>query len=234
MAAKKIKRTSPKIVKSQSMEVENYSTKNECESSSPDCCCGQKKNILKIHLIFLLIVVAALGVFGYFFRDKILAATVNGKPLFRYYLNQKLFSSFGKETLENLIVESLVRDEIKKNQVVVSEQDIDAESEKISKTLSGGMKLEDALKLQGMTLAEFRNQLKMRLGITSLLKKEISVTEEEIDTFIKDNASALTATVAAEKRTEAKKIIEEQKISEKIQTWVSELLKNAKITRFLK
>lgn len=206
----------------------------ETTDSSEDCCCGQKKNILKIHLTFLLIVVVVLGVLGYFFRDKFLAAIVNGKPVLRYQLNKSLTASYGKETLENLIVEQLIKEEVKKNQIVVTIEEIDKEVEKISKNLSGGMKIEDALKAQGMTLDNLKTQLKLRLQVNKILEKDVSVTDEEIDKFLKDNGKSLTATVEAEKRTEATNILKEQKLSSKIQTWISDLLAKAKISRYLK
>lgn len=235
MATKKIKRTFPKVVKSQSVGMEDYSAKDECKSSSSEnCCCGEKKSVLKIHLAFLLIIVVVLGMLGYFFRDKILVAIVNGKPIFRYQLNDNLTKSFGKDALENLIVESLIKDEVKKNQIAVSEQDVNKEVEKISKSLSGGMKIEDALKAQGMTLADLQSQLKLRLQVNKVLEKEISVSTEEVDKFIKDSAGALTATTEAEKRVEATKVLEEQKLNTKIQTWISDLLAKAKISRYLK
>ncbi len=58
--------------------------------------------------------------------------------------------------------------------------------------------------------------------------------KEELDKFIKDNDKLLTASGEAERKTEAEAKLKEQKISAKIQTWVSELIAKAKITRFLK
>lgn len=233
MATRKIKKAPKKISKAESTDTENYVPKDECESSLQDCCC-QKKSVLKIHLLFLILLLLAAGVAGYIYKDKILVALVNGKPVFRYQLNNVLVKSFGKEALENLIVENLIKDEVRKNQINVSESDIDKEVEKISKNLGNGMKIEDALKTQGMTLADLRSQLKLRLQVNKILEKDISVSAEEIDKFIKDNGNALTATTEAEKRVEATNALTEQKLSAKIQTWISDLLAKAKITRFLK
>ncbi len=202
----------------------------ECYSSS---CCSKEK-IIKKHLVFLAVLIVLAAVLGYFFRDRFLAAFVNGKPIFRYKLNKLLIKNSGKEALESLIVENLINDEIKKSKVTVTEEKIDEEIKKISGSLTGGMKLEDALSLQGISLADFRNQLRMRLQVNKILEKDIVVSEEEIDKFIKENDKTLTATTAADKRTEAKQMIEERKIGEKIQAWINELLSKAKITRFLK
>lgn len=211
--------------------------KKRAGSSEEECCstsCCSKRSVLKKHLLFLGILVVLAVIFGYFFRDRFLAAFVNGKPIFRYKLNRLLVKSSGKEALESLIVEDLINAEIKKSKMVVTEEKIEEEVKKISGSLTGGMKLEDALSMQGISLADFRNQLKMRLQVNKILEKDVVVSEEEIDKYVKENDKTLVATSAADKRTEAKQILGERKLSEKIQSWVSDLLSKAKITRFIK
>lgn len=175
-----------------------------------------------------------LGLLGFLFREHFVVAIVNGRPVLRYELDKKLASSFGKETLENLIIEKLIQEEARKQKVVVTEEEVDAEVEKISQSLGEGDKIEEILALQGMTLKDLREQLKMRLQVNKILEKDISISDEEVSQFVKENGQVLTATDEAEKKAEARERIKEQKISEKVQAWVSELLQNAKISRFLK
>lgn len=196
----------------------------------------EKKDFLRTKrtplIIVLVLVILALG--GFFFKEKFVVAVVNGKPIFRYHLNQKLVSSFGKETLENLIVEELIKEEVKKNKVTVSEKEVDEEMAKLAKNLGEGTKIEDVLKLQGISLKDFRRQLKMRLEVNKILEKEISISDDEINAFIKDNSQAITATGEAERKAQAREILKDQQLSQKIQKWVSDLLAKGKITRFLK
>lgn len=182
-------------------------------------------------LILLVVILAALG---YLYKDKFIVATINGKPIFRYQLSQRLTAVYGKETLENMIVETLIGQEAKRQKIDVTASDIDEEIAKVTKSLGEGMKLEDALKFQGLSLAEFKRQLELRLQVNRILDKEISITPEETDKYLKDNAKTLVATGEAERKTEAQGLLKEQKINERVQTWVSELLQKAKITRFLK
>lgn len=180
------------------------------------------------------LILAIIALSGYVFKDKFIAAIINGKPIFRYQLNKRLVSVYGKETLENLIIENLINEQVAKNKVAVAEKEINAEVEKISATLGAGTKIEDVLKLQGVTLKDFRDQIKMRLEVSKILEKGLTITDEEIAKYVKDNAKSLTASGEAELKAEAKDKLKEQKISEQIQTWVADLIKNAKITRFLK
>lgn len=235
MAEKKITKKSPKTVRSSAQNVlpENMIVpEKEAECCSSSCCL--KGKILKKHLLVLAVLVILIAVLGYFFKDKIIIAIVNGKPIFRYELSQRLTSTFGKETLENIIVEKLIREEAGKKGIVIGDSDVEKEVEKIGKSLGNGMKIEDVLKMQGVSLADFKNQLKLRLQVNKILEKEITVSDEEIDKFIKDNSRALIATGEAEKKTEAREKLKEQKISEQIQKWIGDLLAKSKITRFLK
>jgi foldase protein PrsA len=175
-----------------------------------------------------------LGLLGFLIKERFVVAMVNGRPVLRYELDRKLVSAFGKETLENLIIEKLIQGEARKQKVAVTEEEVDAEVAKISQSLGEGAKIEEILALQGMTLKDLREQLKIRLQLNRILEKEISIGDEEVEKFIKENSQTLTATSEAEKKAEARERIKEQKMSEKVQTWISELLKNAKVSRFLK
>lgn len=191
---------------------------------------GQKINAFP--LVFVLMV-AILGLLGYLFRDRIFAATINGKPIFRYELNQKMTKTYGKETLENLIVEKLIAEEAAKNNVVVTEQEIEDEVNRISESLGPDTKLEDVLSFQGMTLEDLKEQLRLKIQVNKILNNEVTVSDEEINDYVKNNAQMLTATDSAEQKNEARDLLMEQKINQAFATWIDEVIKNSKITRYL-
>lgn len=228
MTDRKMTKKSSKTVKSS----DQNNTEKETECCASSCC--SKGEVFKKHLPVLIVLVVLIAVLGYLFKDRIVVAIVNNKPVFGYVLDQRLVKSYGKETLENMIVEQLIKEEAAKKGVVVTEEDIKAEIDKVTKSLGAGVTIDDALKYQGITLDNFKQQLKIRLQVNKILEKDISVTSDELDKFIKDNDKLLTASGEAERRTEAEAKLKEQKISAKIQTWVSELIAKAKITRFLK
>lgn len=185
-------------------------------------------------IIPVVLAVLIIGLLGYLLKDQFLVATINGRPVFRYELNQRLTRSYGKEILENMIIEKLISNEARKNNLIVSEADIDQEIAKISEGIGEGTNIEELLLAQGMTMKDFRDQIKIRLEVNRLLSKDVSVTDEEIDRFIEENSQMLTATDEAEKREEAKDLLTDQKIGEKLQPWLTELKNNASIQRFLK
>lgn len=191
---------------------------------------GQKVNVFP--LVFVLTVII-LGLTGYLFRDRIFAATINGKPIFRYELNQRMTKSFGKEVLENLIVEKLIAEEAAKNNIVVTQQEIDDEVSRLSENLGPDTKLEDVLSFQGMTLEDLKEQLRLKIQVNKILNNEVAVSDEEIEDFVKNNAQMLSATDSGEQKNEARSLLMEQKINQAFGTWIDEAIKNSKITRYL-
>lgn len=195
---------------------------------------SKKKFGIKTPVLILLVLIIVLGLLGFLFKDRFLVATINGRPVFRHELDQRLISTYGKEALENLIVEKLIKEEAKKSGVNVSEQEVSEEEKRLEASLGEGVTLEDALKFQGVSLADFRKQLELRLQLNKILEKQITISDEEVDKFIKENEKTLVASGEAERKTEAREQLKEQKINESLQTWIEELLAKAKITRLLK
>lgn len=166
-------------------------------------------------------------------KGLLVSAVVNGKPIFSWQLTQTLKSRFGPQTLEGMIGEMLVADEAAKQGVSVTPEELEAKRSEVVASLGGEAQFEDLLKFQGMTREDFENQIRLQLLVQKLLGKDIAVTEEEVDAYVRDNKATLTATDPAQLRVEARNIILDQKVSEKIQPWFLELKENAKIMRFL-
>lgn len=185
----------------------------------------------RVRWLILLLLVLLVGFFlvkkGY-----VVAAVVNGKPIFRWELNAQITSRFGQQTLESMITEKLIADAAVKEGVVVSQTDIDAKVASITATLGPNVNLEQLLTYQGMTRADFEHQVRLQLTVEKVLGKGIAVEESEIDTFLKNNREVMTATDEAALRLEARETLVSQKTSEKMQPWLMELRDNSKITKF--
>lgn len=231
---KNVKKSVKKSLTANTVEVRQPQITNTSVLSERSPSWPKKKFGLKTPVLVLLVLIVVLGLLGFLFKDKILVATINGRPVFRYELNQRLTSTYGKEALENLIVEKLIKDEAKKRGVSVSAQDVEQEAKKLEKSLGEGVTLEDALKFQGVSLADFKKQLELRLQLNKIMEKEITISEEEVTKFIEENGKTLVASGEAERKIEAREQLKEQKINESLQTWIEGLLAKAKITRFLK
>lgn len=191
------------------------------------------KKIIK-QVIFVILTLFVVGFLGYRFRDKFLAGMVNGRPVFRYELTGRLYSQYGRVVLEDLIVDKLISQEAGKKGMTVSRQEVDEGIAKIKQQLGDKADLDSLLSLQGIKKSDFEHQLETQILVKKILVKEISVTDEEISTYIQENRKLMTATAEADLKVEAGERLMEKKISEQVNSWVSGLLEKAKILRFVK
>lgn len=192
-----------------------------------------KKSIFS-KAVFFLLTILAVGFLGYRLRPKFLGGLVNGEPIFRFQLTGRLYSSYGRQVLEDLIVEKLISQEAKKEKISVSAEQLNQAIEKIKAQLGEQTDLDSVLAIQGIRRSDFENQLKIQILVQKLLEREVSISKEEIAEFIKENKKIMEATAEADLEAEAKESLLNQKISERLNPWISELVSRAKVLRFVK
>ncbi|MBI5620813.1 hypothetical protein HY949_03480 [Candidatus Gottesmanbacteria bacterium] len=189
-----------------------------------------KFNTKVLYLVVGLLALSALLLAN---KSLLVAAVVDGRPVWSWELNRILVDRYGKQTLEGMISEKLIEGEAGKAGVVMNPADVKAREEEIVKGLGGGMSLYEILKIQGLSKDEFDRQITLQLTVQKLLGKDLTITEGDIDNYIATNRATLAATEAASLRMEAKQAILDAHIGEKLQPWFNELKTKAKILRFL-
>lgn len=188
----------------------------------------RRLNRLAVALIALGLVAIAVSQKGLF-----VAAVVDGRPIFRWQLTRLLTDRFGQQTLDSMISETLIHAEARKAGVVVSDEDIAAKQADLVKSLGDNVSIEDILQYQGMTKADFENQLRLQLTVEALLGKDITVSEEDIDQYIGVNQETMMATDESTLRQEARQALFSQEINDKVQIWFEEVRSKAKVLKFL-
>ncbi len=178
------------------------------------------------------VILVGLGVWA-FKSGMIVAATVNGKPIFKWQLTKTLVSRFGTQTLESMITEQLIADAAQKDGIVISQADVDKKVGGIVKSLGENVNLDELLKYQGMTKADFEHQIRLQLTVEKILSKDVTIEEKDVDTFITENRKTMVASEEAALREEARVTILSQKVSEKIQPWLGELKSKARVVKYL-
>ena len=177
--------------------------------------------------------VILLVVLGLMNKGLLVAAIVDGKPIFSWDLNKTLQSRYGQQTLEGMIGEVLIAKEAQKSGISISEQDIAAKQKEILSSLGTEVSLDDFLKFQGMSKIDFEQQLRMQLTVEKLLSKNLTITNSDIDNYIATNRATLTATDPALLKEEAKKAIINNTVSEKLQSWFVGIRQKANVVKFL-
>lgn len=185
-------------------------------------------------LFFVVLSVVVLGFLGYRFKHRFLAGIVNRQPIFRFQLTSRLYSQYGRQVLEDLIVERLILQEAKKKGIFVSSEELNQNVERIKNQLGQNADLDSILALQGIKKSDFESQLRVQMLVKKLLEKEIPISDGEVAKYIKENREVMTATAEAELASEAKEKLTNQRIAENLNPWIAELVKEAKVLRFVK
>ena len=191
----------------------------------------QPKKTFLLGLIFLLL----LGLI-YFSVRFFLVASVNGQLVDRLTIIKELEKQGGKKTLDVVIVKTLINQEAKKRKVIVNQKDIDAEIQKIEINVTAqGSTLDQLLQQQGMTKNDLVGEIKLQLLVTKMVGDNINVTDKEIDDYI-DSQKKLSSQNPDQQisRDQAKLQLKQQKLQQKIQTFVADLKDKAKINYFIK
>jgi foldase protein PrsA len=192
---------------------------------------SSKKFVL---LVFILLLLTALGLWIYSHLDWFVVATVNGKPIWRTELIKELEKRSGKQTASFLLSKALVYQEAKNKGINVSENEIKDLFNKYDEQFkTQGTSLKDALSLQGITEDSYKEELKYELTVRKLLADKIAVTDDEIKEYYDKNKGQFgkDQTLDAVKET-IKQVLSDQKLSFNYQTLIQDLESKAKVKRF--
>lgn len=182
-------------------------------------------------LLPAIVAVAALVAFWYKTNTWPVVAFVGMRPITRFEVNQELYKANGEEVINSLVTERLVKDEIAKKGIKVSDQEVNGKVDELRANLGESVKLEDLLAERGYTLDEVKDQLKLQLEIEKAVSDKVTLTAEEIDKFVTDNSAYLTGSSSAEKRVEAEKTLKQQKLQQAISEWIESLRSQTKVYR---
>lgn len=186
----------------------------------------KKYTIMVLVVVFLLVI-------GYLNKRWFIAAIVNGRPITRIALDQALTKQYGSQTLDNMINEDLINQEIAKQNIPISQSEVDQRVSEITAGLPQGVTLDQALQLQGVDAADFKNQVRIQLGIDKILASKITVTDREVNQYIATNAAQFKNASPSAAQASARNILIRQKENGAFTSWFAQLKQNAKVLKFL-
>lgn len=195
---------------------------------------SSKKLFTKRNSIILLIIIIT-GVLVYFFKGLFVAATVNGQPVTRLELVQQLEKQAGKTTLESLVTKNLILQEMKKKNITVTDEEVNAEIKKIEDALKAqGRTLDDAIAQQGIARNDLVEQVKIQKMVEKLFAKQSSVTENDIEKYLEENKDSIPEGQDEKSiRGTVKEQLRQQKLAQEFQKWLTGLQSKAKINYFV-
>ena len=170
------------------------------------------------------------------FKGLIVAAWVNGRPVFRYQIIGELEKQSGAQVLDSLVTQKLIEQEASRAGVSATAEEVNAEIAKLEDSLkSQGQDLEQLLALQGWTKANLEDQFRVQVLMEKMGSGDVSVSEEDIAKYLADNQSLLpTDKTAAELEQLARDQLAQQHKTNNIRAWLGKLQADGKVMYWVK
>lgn len=113
-------------------------------------------------------------------EDESIVATMNGLEFTKEELYKELVEQNGTSALERLITEEIVKQESKKNNIKISDKEIEKTVKEEEAKYGGVDEYKKMLSSQGVTMKEIEDNVTYFLTLKKLLEKEMNVTDEEL------------------------------------------------------
>lgn len=214
------------------------STASEESASTPKFSSVKKpsltgiKNFRPNRTTYLVLALIGLLLLAYYKKDWFIAATVNGSPVSNFELLGRLNQQYRTPTLNQMINEKIILNEVKKNNITVINDEVNQKIAELEKNVGGPQALDSLLVQQGQTRDSLKEQVKIQLSIEKLYQKDATVSAEEVEAFVKENEGQLQATDSAGQTKEATEILQQQKLSQVFNQKFQQLKQNAKVQIF--
>lgn len=184
--------------------------------------------------IISIIIAGVLGLL-FIFRSLVIAAFVDGRPIFRISVIHELEKQSGKSALDSLISKQLILQEASKQKVEIPSSQIGAEVSRVEGLLKAqGTNLSDALASQGLTMEDWKEQIKIQMILEKLLGDKIQVSDTEIQDYFTKNKDVFAKNAKlADVRDQIIRQLKQQKLQNAYMTWIQNLKSKAKINYFV-
>lgn len=110
-------------------------------------------------------------------------ATVNGEPVERESLLERLIITYGNVVLDRLVDEMIVDQEARRLGLKVADEEVETRLKEMREAVPSGQSLENQLMAQGLTLAAVRHRLRMEMQLEKMVTGELQVTDAEAREF---------------------------------------------------
>ncbi|MBI4130037.1 SurA N-terminal domain-containing protein [Candidatus Roizmanbacteria bacterium] len=181
------------------------------------------------------LVILGIAILFFLLRNQFIVATVNGQMITRYDLLQELEKKGGKQTLDAMVTQILIRQEAAKQGVMINSDELSAEMAKIeSQATSSGQTFDQLLTTYGTTRNEVTEEIRLQKMIEKMVGERVSISDEELNAFIAENKQFLPDEGVGEgAKEQAKEQLKSQKVSTEAQKLTQELKEKANIQYFL-
>ncbi|MBU4348245.1 SurA N-terminal domain-containing protein [Patescibacteria group bacterium] len=187
---------------------------------SPDCFLKYHPIVVKLKKIFNLkttIIIACIIIVGSFlfaYKNLFIVATVDGYPISRLAIINNLEDRLGKGVLEDFIIQKIIDKEADREEIVVSDDEINAEIKNIENQIEAqGGTLDEVLLQENITRSIFAGQISTQKKLEKLLFDDIQITDSELAQAIEDNKIEIPEGEEESYREQIKIQLQQQKLN---------------------
>ncbi len=194
---------------------------------------------VNLAVLIKVLLVIAIGVVVFLLVQKnrhlLIVGTVNKSPVYRWELNSKMAEKYGEQTFEEIISERLLNENLKKNKISISQEEVNSEMAKIKEQYGGDEQFKLALEQFGMTEDQAIKSIEQSLGLKKLIESQntIEIKDEDVKQYFTDNKDTYTDKKLEDVSAEIKEILYQQEIYTKSQEWYSTIRQEAKVSSYL-
>lgn len=114
-------------------------------------------------------------------------ARVNNEVITKDELYDYLVKENGQTAINALVANKIIDLEAKKQNVKVTDKDVDKEIDKIAEQYGGREIFEQFLGMYGASLDDIKENIKVNIKIEKLLGSDVKITEDEMKTYFEEN-----------------------------------------------
>ena len=191
--------------------------------------------ILLVKILLVLAIGAVVFLLVQKNRGQFVAGTVNKSVITRWELNAKMADKYADQTFEEIVSEKLLNENLEKNNITVTDQEVQDELAKIKAQYGGEEQFQAAILQFGMTEAKAIESIEQSIGLKKLIESmgEIVITDEMVSTYFTENKESYADKKLEEVAAQIKDSLYQQEIYTKSQEWYSQIRKDAKVNSYL-
>ncbi|NLK72819.1 MAG: foldase [Clostridiales bacterium] len=145
----------------------------------------------KKHIVFIIAMMLAVIPVLAACNSGDVVARVGKEVITKDELYDEMVKKTGLDSLELLIIEKIVDLEAKKNNINITQEEIDNRMEMIAEEYGGVTAFKQMLQYYNYSEEDINNEIITTLKIKKLLEPQITITEEEIKSYFEENKASL-------------------------------------------
>lgn len=192
-----------------------------------------KKPVLSPKITGAALIIVIIALLTYKFGPWLVPAVVDGKPVSRFGVWQRMEKSYGEQTLDDMVNEMILDRAIEKSGVKVEQSAIEAQLADLETQFESLGGLDAALEQRGLTKAELEKQIVTQLSVEQILADKVSVDDAAVQTEYDTNKDTLYKDKKFDEvKDSIRATLKDSLLRDAFLTWFGEIKKEANVKNF--